>query len=181
MSSPTKTESAAPNNPDRRQRRRQTFYGLGDITGVEKNVYGRFFDDVVYTFAEVSVLSLPALWWVLLFVPVSEYFGTKNATLLAWLTMAFGVALFRGRLVSPPKTDFDGWIGLAPSLVVFRLFYYNIALGVIGSVAGFIGTDLGSVIGSIVVAIGLAASTIAAFPWATGQFQQWLAEWDPQM
>lgn len=181
MSSPTEDQRDVPNNPGTRDRRRRTFHGLGKSTAVEKNVYGRFLDDTVYAFAEVSILSLPALWWVLLFVSVNEHFGVKNATLLAWLTMVLGIALFRGRLLSPPKTDTDGWVGLSPSLVIFRIFYYNIALVGVGYVAGLIGADLGSAIGSIVIAIGLAAITIAMFPWATDRFQERLVEWEPQV
>ena len=180
MASPNESRQVTPKDPNTRHRRRRTLSGLGSTTSVEKNVYGRFLDDTFSGIGEITIGSLPALWWVLLLAP-NQYFGVKNATIIAVAVMVLAVALFRGRLLSPPGTDADGWVSLTPSLILFRVLYYNVALIVTGYTAGFVGTDVGSPIGSAVIAIGLAAGAIAAFPWTTEQFENWLAEWDPQL
>ncbi|UPV74343.1 hypothetical protein M0R89_17640 [Halorussus limi] len=108
-------------------RRRQSWSGWGEGTVDEKDGIGVFLDDVTYVFADVSALSLPILWTVLV-GGTNEWVGVKTAALVAWLTTVAVGALIRGGWVTPLATDAPGWVALTPWLVALRVFYYNAAL-----------------------------------------------------
>ena len=178
MSSPPK----AVDSPEARDTRRWTWSSKGPQT-IEKNVYGRFIDDTVTAFAEVSIAGLPALWHIM-YQGRAEPFGITDltlASLVAWITMVLGVAAMRGRLLSPSKVKYEGWVPFTPSLLLFRVPYYSLAFIIAGYLGGFVGTVAGVPLLSVAIAIVIGAGAVAAFPWCTERFNEWLAQWNPQM
>ena len=110
-----------------RSNRRQSWYGHGSSTSVEKDGFGRFLDDLVYVFADVSVFAVPFLWSVLLSEDFS-YFGLKSTTLFAWTAMVLVGAALRGGWIPPLGSDVRGWVSLSPALALLRLVFYNAVL-----------------------------------------------------
>ena len=174
MSSPPK----AVDDPETRSDRRWT-WGLNGPQMTEKNVYGRFLDDVVTAFAAVSIPGLPGLWFLLY---QNQPFGItdlKLAALTTWVVMVLGVAALRGGLLPTPGVGYDGWVDVTPSLLLFRIPYYSATIVVGGFLAGFVGSASGQPVLSVVVALFVASASLVAFPRVTERFKNWLAEWDP--
>ncbi|WP_137287200.1 hypothetical protein [Halorussus salinisoli] len=143
-------------------RRRQSWSGWGEGEVAEKDRVGVFLDDVTYTFADVSVLSIPILS-VLLMAEASEWFGLKAFALVAWLTMVGGAALIRGGWVTPLATDAPGWVAMTPWLIALRLGYYNGTL----ALAAYGGRALGSAwspLAGTAFAFLVGALSVAVFP-----------------
>lgn len=141
--------------------RRWTWGGHGTGGFTEKDSYGRFIDDVVFVFAELSVLSLPALYHVLTTTGIS-YGGIKGSTMIAWMAMVLVGALLRGGWLKPLGSDVRGWVSLTPELVAFRLGYYNLVLLVAGYGGGFLGSVTPLLSASFSLLVG--AVGIAVFP-----------------
>lgn len=142
---------------------RRSWYGLGTTITLEKNAFGRFLDDLVRVFADVSLASLPFLW-VILLSPDVRLYGVKTGALLAWAGLVLGGTLLRGGWIRPLGTEVRGWVTLAPVLVGLRLVYYNVAL----AVATF-GADRLAAISDVpplapVVAFGVGLLAVAGFP-----------------
>ena len=152
--------------------RRHVFYGYGSSTTVEKNGFGRFLDDVVRVYAEVSVFALPVLLSIMEY-PAGGWFDAKATGLLAWSTMTLVGALIRGGWLQPLWTETPGWVTLRPWLLVLRVGYRPVvfALAVFGGywLAGVAGVVAGSV-----WTVTVAAGGMAVFPRVA---EQWLALW----
>lgn len=146
-----------------RTRVRRSWYGHGTLTRVEKTPVSCFLHDLFFTFADVSIAGLPALVLVVGNAG-SDPFGAATAALVAWLTMAAVAAAIRGGWLSPVATDTPGWISITLPLVVLRLLYYNLVLGVaaFGSVAA--AAALGTPPASLALAFGLALAATLAIP-----------------
>ncbi|WP_101297413.1 hypothetical protein [Halegenticoccus soli] len=143
-------------------RRRWTWSGLGEGAQAEKDGFGLFIDDVVFVFAEISVLSLPVLYAVMVTEPQS-YFGAKTSALVAWMTMVAVGALIRGGWVTPLGSDVPGWVSLTPSLILLRFAYYNLLLGGVAYGGAALALEQ-SPLGSIVFAVVGSSVAIGAFP-----------------
>lgn len=141
--------------------RRWSWSGHGEGGVAEKSGFGLFIDDLVFVFAELSVLSLPALYHVLTTTGVS-YGGIKGSTMVAWMTMVLGGALLRGGWIKPVGSDVRGWVSLTPELVALRIGYYNFALLVAGYGGGFLGSI--TPVLSVTTSLVLGAVAIAVFP-----------------
>lgn len=142
---------------------RRDWYGLGTTMTVEKNAFGRFLDDLVRVFADVSLSSMPFLWLILVSPDVRPY-GVKTGALLAWAGLVFGGTLLRSGWVRPLGTEVRGWVTLAPVLVLLRLVFFNGALAV-----ATLGADELAAISGIgplapVVALGVGLLAVAVFP-----------------
>ena len=151
-------------------RRRRVFYGYGSSTTVEKNGFGRFLDDVVRVYAEVSVFALPVLLYIMDY-PAGGWFDAKATGLLAWSTMTLVGALIRGGWLQPLWTETPGWVKLTPWLLALRVGYLPavLALAVFGGlwVAGLAGGIAGSA-----WTVAVATGGIVVFPRVA---EQWLA------
>ncbi|GAA0245923.1 hypothetical protein ACFFQF_05065 [Haladaptatus pallidirubidus] len=158
-----------------RNSRRGTWYGHGQTTTVEKDGVGRFIDDVVYTFADVSLVSMP----LLVFVAISAnttHFGVKNSAMIAWVTMVVGAAMIRGGWVMPLGTDVPGWVSLSPSLVLLRLCYYNLALALAAYGGGAIAETLSLPLISVLFTFLFAAIAIGVFPRVADEFYRHVSD-----
>ena len=164
MASPRDASDGTPHDPESRHRRRRIYYGLGKRGSVEKDVYGRFLHDSFSALGEVAVLGLPALLWIV-FRSGMDYFGVKNAAVFALPTMVVTIALYRGRLLTPPGCETDGWLRATPSSVLLRFLWYNVVVLVVSSVGGFLGTTGGLGVWSVLPVVGLAAGAVATVPW----------------
>ena len=133
-------------------RRRRIWYGMGKTGSDEKSAFGRFLHDVPYVYAEISVVSLPALWYVLLTVR-NGGFGVMGSALVVWTAMTLVATVIHMGSIRPLATGTLGWVSLSPSLVGLRLVYYNLAVlvGSYGSVA------LAALIGYPPLSLGTAA------------------------
>ncbi|GAB3020846.1 hypothetical protein [Natronobiforma cellulositropha] len=103
---------------------RRSWYGHGTLARVEKGPVNCFLHDVSYTFADISILSLPALLVVML-TGGESIFGVVSATMVAWGTMTVVAAAIRGGWLSPFATDVPGWVSMTAALAGLRLLYYN--------------------------------------------------------
>ena len=121
------------------ERRRWTWHGLGTAAQTDKDGVGVFLDDVVYVFAEISFLSLPVLYAVMMGAG-RAYFGVKTGVFAAWMAMVLVGTLIRGGWLTPLATDVPGWVSLKPSLVVLRLVYYNAVMGAVAYLGGTFAT-----------------------------------------
>ena len=124
-----------------RSRSRQSFSGHGTRTKVEKDGFGLFIDDTVYTFADISVASLPILWIIMVTSPV-KYGGVKSAAFIGWMTMVLSAALIRGGWITPFFTKIPGWVSLSPLLVGLRIIYYNATLAIVAYSGGWVSTTV---------------------------------------
>lgn len=104
-------------------RRRASWHGLGVADRAEKDGIGMFLDDVVYAFADVSVVSIPALYLVM--VGEGGFGGVTAGVLAAWMVAVLVAASIRGGWITPLGTDVPGWVSLTPVLVAARVPYYN--------------------------------------------------------
>lgn len=116
-----------------RSHQRRTWYGHGQLTRVEKGGINRFLHDLTYTFADVSVFGLPAIYLVFLAAGTGN-FGGRAVMLVAWVTMTITAAAIRGGWITPFGTETPGWVSFSLTLAVVRLLYYNVAIG--ATVAG---------------------------------------------
>lgn len=158
------SQSAGRNTKAAQSRKRQTWAaGAGGVTTVEKDGFGLWIDDIVYAFTEISVTSLPILYIVLTTAGI-EFFGAKSAAMIAWMTMVVVAGTIRGGWVTPLATDVPGWVSITPALVMLRLVYYNLVLGVTTYAGGMIGTTLALPLVSIVFAIFVAGLATGIFP-----------------
>jgi hypothetical protein len=136
---------------------------MGETGSDEKSAFGRFLHDVPYLYAEISVLSLPALWYVLLTASDGGY-GVTGSALVAWTAMTLVATTIHMGLIRPLATGTLGWVTLRPSLVGLRLVYYNLVvlLGSYGSVA------LAALVGypplSLATAAAVGTLSMMAFP-----------------
>ncbi len=152
--------------------RRRVFYGYGSSTTVEKSGFGRFLDDVVRVYAEVSVFALPVLLYIMEY-PAGDWFDAKATGLVAWSTMTLVGALIRGGWLQPIWTEKSGWVTLRPWLIVLRIGYLPAVL----AVAVFGGLWVGGLAGvtaASVWTVGVAAGGIVVFPRVA---ERWLAFW----
>ena len=143
-------------------RKRRTWYGYGQIAQVEKSWFGVFLHDVARIYAEITVLSLPALFIIARY-PVTTFVDVTAMGLLAWMTMVLMGTLIRIGLITPVATTSPGWVTLAPTLVVLRLGYFNLGL----LVASFGGLGLATVAGAaagLLWAGGFGAVLMLLFP-----------------
>lgn len=158
MDSPPGRETRPANS-----RQRRTSYGMGELTRKENDPLGCFLHDSAHVFADVSTLSIPVLYYVMMATEINFY-GAGSATLVAWTTTTVVAALLRGGWVRPLGTDVRGWVSITPVLVGLRLVYYNLAL----LAAAFGGVAVASVAGvpaaSFGVAVAVATATAMAFP-----------------
>lgn len=146
-----------------RSRRRRGWFGHGKTNAKEKGNFGRFLDDVVYAFADVSVPLVPFLWFVMVSIP-NLFFGVKASALVAWTTMVVEVALIRGGWLSPLGTETPGWVSLTPSLLLLRLIYFNTLLAVVAYGGGSVAKTMGLPLVSIVVSVVCAGIGVGVFP-----------------
>jgi hypothetical protein len=136
---------------------------MGKTGSDEKGAFGRFLHDVPYVYAEISVLSLPALWYVLLTVR-NGGFGVTGSALVTWTAMTLVATAIHMGSIRPLATGTLGWVSLSPSLVGLRLVYYNLAVlvGSYGSIA------LTALVGSPPLSFATAAAvgtlSMMAFP-----------------
>ncbi|ELY57394.1 hypothetical protein [Natronolimnohabitans innermongolicus] len=79
-------------------------------------------------------------------------------------TMVAVGAAIRGGWIRPLWTETLGWVAVTPSLIVLRLFYYNLSLavGVFGGVALADAVRIAPL--SLVAAFAVALGTTLAFP-----------------
>lgn len=138
--------------------RRRVFYGYGSSARVRKNGFGRFLDDTVRVYAEVSVFALPVLLYIMDY-PAGGWFDAKATGLLAWSAMTLVGALIRGGWIQPPGTETPGWVRLTPWLLALRVGYLPVilALAVFGGLwaAGPAGVVAGSAWAVAVAAVGV--------------------------
>ncbi|WP_049971463.1 hypothetical protein [Haladaptatus cibarius] len=160
-----------------RSSRRGTWYGHGQTTTVEKDGVGRFIDDAVYTFADVSLVTMPLLAFVAITANVT-HFGVKNSAMIAWVTMVVGAAAIRGGWVTPLGTDVPGWVSLSPSLILLRLGYYNLVLAVAAYGGGGIAVTLSLPVVSVLFTFLFAAIAIGVFPRIADEFYEYVSNAD---
>jgi len=138
---------------------RRVWYGYGQLTRAKKSGFGIFLHDTVRLYAEVSILSLPALFAIMA-TPATAWLDAKATGLVAWLTMTVVGTLVRGGWVRPLGTPALGWVRVSPSLLVLRIGYFNLAL----AVAAFGGVAVGATVPSVVA--GPLAGPVTALAWA---------------
>lgn len=144
-------------------RRRRTWYGHAKTASVEKPPVRRFLHDLPYVFTEILVVSIPALYYILVSAPVTT-FGVKDTVFVACMTMVGVATLIHTGLIRPLATDTLGWVTLTPTLVAVRFVYYNLVLlaAAYGSLA------LGALVSAPLLALGVAgvigAASMLAFP-----------------
>ena len=156
-------------------RRRESWSGWGERSPDEKDAVGVFLDDVTYAFADVSVLSIPVLYYLLV-TGSTEYFGVKAAALVAWLTMVVVAALIRGGWVTPLATDVPGWVAMTPWLVALRLVYYNATLALAAYGGAWVGDLWSSPVASLGVAFVVGVVSVGVFPLLAERFYGAVAE-----
>jgi hypothetical protein len=142
---------------------RSDWYGHGTAVTVEKSAFGRFIDDVVFVFADISFTSLPFFLY-LLSSPNAVASGSKPATLVVWLSMVLVGAAVRGGWITPPGTSVKGWISLSPWLLLLRLLYYNSVLVVAFFGSRVLSTSLDSQLATVGFGLVLGALAIAVLP-----------------
>ena len=145
-----------------RDRRRRSWDGNSFGAMTEKDTVGLLLDDIAYVFADVSVFAIPVLYWVLVGTGI-EWYGAKSSAMVAWLTMVVGGALIRGGWVTPLVTDVPGWVSLTLRLVLFRLVYFNAALGT-AVYGGMVIVSAGPPIASVPFAFAVGALAVGLFP-----------------
>lgn len=155
-------------------RRRQSWSGWGEAETAEKDGVGVFLDDLTYTFAEISALSIPVLFF-LLTGATNAWFGRKTAALVAWLTMVLGAALVRGGWVTPLATDEPGWVAVTPWLVALRVGYYNATLA-LAAYGGRALSEASSPVASVGFAFLVGALAVGVFPRIADGFYGIVAE-----
>ena len=140
-------------------RRRRTWYGHGQTAPVEKNVFGQFLHDIQYVFAEISLVSLPVLYYFLVSAP-----AMKETAFVAWMVMVIVATLIHIGSIRPLATDTLGWVTITPLLVGVRFIYYNLTL----LAATYGGLALAAGVGAPVLSIGVAgvvgAASMLVFP-----------------
>lgn len=146
-----------------RTRVRRSWYGHGTLTRVEKGPANRFLHDLTYTFADVSIAGLPALFLVMGNAGPG-FFGAASAALIAWLTMAGVAAAIRGGWLTPLATDTLGWVSITLLLAGLRALYYNVVLGVAAFGSVEFATALETPPVSLAVAFAIALVATLAFP-----------------
>lgn len=147
-----------------RSRERRTWAaGAGSVSTVEKDGFGLWIDDLVYAFTDISVLSLPLLY-VVLVTSGTEFFGAKSAAMIAWMTMVVVAATLRGGWVTPLLTEIPGWLSLTPSLIALRFIYYNLVLAIATYGGGAIGATLELPLVSVVFAALVGGLAAGLFP-----------------
>ncbi len=134
---------------------RRGWYGYGNLARFEKSGTGMFLTDVVRVYGEVSIISLPALLLVWVY-PQTTFFDVTAMALVAWMAMTLVGTLVRGGWVRPLATAFPGWVTLAPTLLVLRFLYFNLAI----LMAAFGGLALAAATGR--PAVGLLFATLVA-------------------
>jgi hypothetical protein len=158
-----------------RSRRRQSWSVHGGRTVEEKDAFGAWINDIEYAFGDVSGLSLPILAYVA-YTGNPRYFGVTYAALLAWMTMVVSVGTIRGGWVVPLATDIHGWVSLKPSLILLRIFYYNIALAVAIYASTLIGLMINWPPITTLVAILIGAVAIGLFPRLADEYYRYLSK-----
>lgn len=154
---------------------RRSWYGHGTLARVEKGPVNTFLHDVTYTFADVSMFGLPALFVVLLSASDAG-FGAVSTTMVAWVTVAVVAAAIRGGWITPLATDTPGWVSMTWTLAGLRLLYYNVTILVAayGSVA--LATALERPAASLGIAFVIATLATVAFPRLAESVSRWRAE-----
>ncbi|WP_224268700.1 hypothetical protein [Haloprofundus salinisoli] len=156
-------------------RKRWGWSGHGVGSKVEKDGVGLFLDDLAYAFADVSVSALPVILAVYMLGDI-RVFGARTATLVAWLTMVVVAAVIRGGWVTPLGSDVPGWVTLAPSLLVFRLLYFNATLGLAGYGGAAISGELALPLESVLFAFVVGVLSVALFPRLAEELSRRLAD-----
>lgn len=140
----------------------------------EKDSVGVFLDDVAYTFADISALSIPVLFH-LVTTATNARFGLKFAALVAWMTMVGGAALVRGGWITPIATDEPGWVAMTPWLVVLRIGYYNGVLA-LAAYGGRTLSEAVSPVASVGFALLVGALAVGVLPRIADWFYGLVAE-----
>lgn len=150
---------------------RRTWYGYGQLAQAEKRGVGLFLHDTPRVFAEISVVSLPVLLFVMEY-PADGWFDAKATALVAWTTAVVVGTLVRIGAVHPIATPTPGWVTLSPRLVALRVPYFNaaLALAIFGGLAmegAITGVGAGGTVGvgaGIGWAATVSAGAVLAFP-----------------
>ncbi len=142
--------------------RRRVFYGYGSSTTVEKTGFGRFLDDTVRIYAEVSVFALPVLLYIMDY-PAGGWFDAKATGLVAWSAMTVVGALIRGGWLQPPLTDAPGWVRLTPWLIALRVGYLPAILAA-STFGGLWVAGVAGVAAGLVWTVAVAVGGMALFP-----------------
>ncbi len=152
---------------------RRVWYGYGQLGRAEKSGFGMFLHDTVRIYAEVSILSLPVLFAIMA-APAPGLLDAKATGLVAWLTMTLVGTLVRGGWVRPLATPALGWVRVSPSLLLLRLWYFNLALAVASfgglALAGAVAPVLSGPLVALPWAACVAAVSMLAFPRVAGEW-----------
>ena len=143
-------------------RNRRTWYGYGKIAQVKKNWFGVILHDLARIYAEITVLSLPALFLIAAY-PVTTFVDVTAMALLAWMTMVLLGTLIRVGLLAPVGTTSPGWVTLAPTLLLLRLVYFNLGL-LIASFGGFALAAVAGTTPGLLWAGGFGGVLVLSFP-----------------
>lgn len=150
---------------------RRTWYGYGTLTRTEKSGLGIFLHDATRIFAEMTLLALPVLLFVMDY-PTTGWFDAKATGLLTLTVAVIAGTLVRGGWVRPLGSATRGWVTLAPVPLLVRLPYFNVifALAIFGGlvVGGTVGApnagDTVAVLAGLGWAAGVALVGTLAFP-----------------
>ncbi|MFC6940475.1 hypothetical protein ACFQE8_10965 [Salinirubellus sp. GCM10025818] len=145
------------------ERRRSSWHGLGVTDRPEKDGIGVFLDDVVYAFADISVVSLPVLYLVMA-GDRPGFYGVKTSILVVWMATVLVAALIRGGWITPLGSGVPGWVSLTPVLVAARLPYYNATFAGCAYLTGFVLELTRYHVLSILLPAAVGGVAIAAFP-----------------
>lgn len=152
---------------------RRIWYGYGQLSRAEKDGFGVFLHDVIRIYGEVSIIGLPLLLVVWVY-PTTAFLDITAMAMMAWLTMTLLGTLVRGGWVHPLWTETPGWVTLAPTLLVFRLVYFNLTL----AISSFGGLSLAALAGTGLVGLlwsgGFAALAMLLFPRTA---EEWMSRW----
>ena len=164
-------EERVPRSPTRDTRsasseKRQIWYGIGTLSRTEKSGFGRFLNDIVHTYADVSAFGLPVLLYVYWVDPSVE--GSITAPVFGtWMAMVVTATLIKGGWIAPLGSETLGWVSTRYALLPLRFVYYNLILAA-GVYGGF---ALGSVTGGATTAFlfggSLGAVAALVFPTLT--------------
>ncbi|MFC4548965.1 MULTISPECIES: hypothetical protein [Halorussus] len=144
-------------------KRRQTWYGDGRVTSAETDAFGRWVNDLVAVFADVSLSALPVLYYFLLSEDL-RFFGVKTMAFVAWAGATVVATAIRGGWFEPPGTDVLGWVSVTPALVALRVVYFNATLwlAAYGGTRTLVATD--SALVGVAFALAVAVAATLAFP-----------------
>ncbi|SFF88110.1 hypothetical protein SAMN04488063_0637 [Halopelagius inordinatus] len=142
---------------------RRSWAGHGRLITVEKDPLGRYLDDVVRMFADVSIPVLPSLLFVLVSADL-RFFGVKSGAFFWWMSVTAAATFVRGGWVDPPFTDVPGWVAVTPVLVALRIVAFNGALLLAAYGSGAVASAVGVPVLAPVLAVCVGVGTALGFP-----------------